>query len=248
MELKEYAAILKKRSWMIVFIVMIATITAGLVTYYLIPPKYEASTKLIVNRSSQQAGLEQVSLNEVNANIQLIATYKELIRTFAIMDEVVKEYPELDATSDELIQMVNVSSLNETQVMTVSARDPSYERAAKIVNAVSSVFQREVPVIMKVDNVTILNEAKMYSNPVPVSPNLKMNILLSLAESLIFAIAFAFLLEYLDDTIRSEKDIEKYLELPVLAVISTYRKKDYNRLRTRKSKRAMDETTYAYET
>lgn len=53
----------------------------------------------------------------------------------------------------------------------------------------------------------------------PIKPNKKKNFLLSLLVGLFGGIGLAFFLEYLDQSIRTEEDVEKVLGLPVLSVI-----------------------------
>ena len=53
----------------------------------------------------------------------------------------------------------------------------------------------------------------------PVKPNKKRNILLGILLGLMGGIALAFLMEYLDQTIRTEDDVQKYYDLPVLTVV-----------------------------
>jgi capsular polysaccharide biosynthesis protein len=160
------------------------------------------------------------------------------------MNQVLSEHPEIGISSEELIEKVTVSSVNETQVMTVVVQDDSYDRAALIVNAVSKVFKSKVVEIMKVDNVTILNNAAMDSNPSPISPNLAMNVVISVILSLLFSVGIVFLIHHMDDTIRDEKEISKYLELPILATIKRVEKKDLARTRTGKSSRKAAESVY----
>ena len=50
-------------------------------------------------------------------------------------------------------------------------------------------------------------------------PNKKMNILLSLFVGLALGVGMAFFLEYLDNSIKSTSDIEKYVQLPTLGTI-----------------------------
>lgn len=245
MELKDMFRVIWNRAGMIAIIVIMSCVVTGLSTYYLMEPRYEASTKLIVNKSSvQDSGSYGITWDDVTVNLQLIATYKELIRTEAIMNQVISEQPELGLSSQELMEKVTVSSVNATQVMTVVVQDQSYKRAAQIVNAVSTVFKSKVVDIMKVDNVTILNSAAIDAAPAPVSPNLVMNIVISLVLSLLFSVGIVFLIEYLDDTLKNEKEILKYLGLPTLAIIKRIEKKDLYRYRTGKSSRKVAENVY----
>jgi capsular polysaccharide biosynthesis protein len=179
-----------------------------------------------VNKSNERVGLDQVDINSINTNLRLIDTYKEIIKTPAIMDKVVSTYPEFNLTTEQLISQVKVSSVNNTQVMTLIVQDKSYKKAAQIVNAVSKVFQEEIPKIMKVDNVSLLNQAKMNDKPTPVKPNKTLNVAISFVVSLMVAVGLVFLLEYLDDTIKNEADIQQYLGIPALGVIAKVRPED----------------------
>jgi capsular polysaccharide biosynthesis protein len=70
---------------------------------------------------------------------------------------------------------------------------------------------------MKVDNVTVLNQA--LEDPNPVGPDLMINVMIAILLGLFCGIGLAFLLEYLDTSIRSEKDIEA-LGIPVIGNIA----------------------------
>ena len=54
---------------------------------------------------------------------------------------------------------------------------------------------------------------------VPVSPNLFLNILIGIVAGIVAGIGLAFFLEYLDTSIKTVDDVEKYLSLPVLGAI-----------------------------
>jgi capsular polysaccharide biosynthesis protein len=129
-------------------------------------------------------------------------------------------------TGNQLGQNIQVSTANESQVMSLTATGLSSEKAAKTVNAVAKVFKSQIPVIMKVDNVTILSEAKPTDSSNPINVNPIINILISFIVGLLLAVGFIFLLEYLDDTLKTEDELEKELNLPALAVISKIRKEE----------------------
>ena len=220
LELRQIMMIIRKRLLLIIVVVLLATIAAGIYSAFFIEKKYEASTKIIVNQSATQLATGQLDLNQINSNIKMIDTYKEIIKAPAILDKVVEQFPQLGYTAVELSSKIKVSSVNNTQVMTLAVQDISYRKAAETVNAVSDVFQQEIQHNFKIENVSILNKAKLEAQPGPVSPNVKLNIAIAFVVSLMLVVGVVFLLEYMDDTLKTEQDVQEHLGLPTLAMIT----------------------------
>ncbi|RJE83612.1 lipopolysaccharide biosynthesis protein [Paenibacillus sp. 1011MAR3C5] len=220
LDLRQYLSIIRKRLALILSIVVICSAVAAAYSLYFKDPIYEASTKIIVNQTPSQSATQQLDLNQINTNIRMIDTYKEVIKTPAILDKVVTQYPELGYTAQEIGRHIQVSSVNNTQVMTLVVEDVNYQRAAQTVNAVSNVFREEIQHIFKVENVSILNEADLNAQPGPVSPNVPLNIAIAFIVSLMLSVGIVFLLEYMDDTIKTESDVFEHLGLPTIAMIS----------------------------
>ncbi len=65
---------------------------------------------------------------------------------------------------------------------------------------------------------TVVHEEPQISQT-PVSPNVTLNLVLGAVVGLIFGVGIAFFLEYLDTSVKSLEDVERYLQVPVLAVI-----------------------------
>lgn len=245
MELKEYINIIRKRLWLIAVIVIVVCLGAGIKTYTT-APIYNAVAKLIVNQTYDRQGTEMMDYSLIQTNIKVISSYSEVIRSSAILDKVVAAYPDLELTSQQLASMITVSSANDSQVMNIIVQSDSYEKAAKTVNAVARIFESQIPSIMKVDNVTILDQAPLEASVAPININPVMNILISFVIGLMLSIGLVFLLEYLDDTFKSETELERELGLPVIAVITKIRKDDvksYSSLTT--SQQQVGESSYA---
>ncbi len=244
MELKGYLKVIRKKLLLIASIVLAACVLTGIKSFLYTDPVYQASAKLIVNQSFKVDGTQMVDWNSIQSNIMLINSYKEIIDSAAILDKVVSKYPDLKSTPNELSAMLSVSSANDSQVMNLEATDTSYKRAVSIVNAVATVFKNEIPSIMKVDNVTILSEANIKDEASPINRSPVVNIILSFIVSLMLAIGLVFLLDYLDDTIKSEEDVLQSLELPMLSYITKINKSDLNPRRSRASEKQVGESAY----
>jgi capsular polysaccharide biosynthesis protein len=216
--LRELFETLKKRLALIIIITVIATATSGVVSYFFLTPIYQASTQILVNQSKSEQ--QMYNYNEVQTNIQLINTYSVIIKSPAILELVIKEL-DLDQTVTELQEKIQVASEKDSQVATITVQDPDPQRAADIANTIASVFKQEIVKIMNVDNVTILSKAEVGDQPTPVKPKPALNMAIAFVVGLMTGVGIAFLLEYLDNTMKTEQDIEKLLELPVLGVVST---------------------------
>lgn len=223
--LKEIFEVIKKRFLLILAIVLGAALVAAVVSFFVLTPKYEASSQFIVNQK-QQDSTPQYNVNDIRTNVELISTYNVIITNSAILDEVV-DILDLNYSTGALAKNIKVSSEQDSQVVTVTTTDPSPQMAADIVNTTVEVFQDKIPQIMDgADNVKILSAAQVAPDPTPVEPNPKLNIAIAIVLGGMIGIGLAFLLEYLDNTITTEHDIEKYLDVPVLGMISTIDSQD----------------------
>lgn len=216
--LKEIFEVIKKRFLLIIAFVLGAALVAAVVSYFVMTPKYEANSQFIVNQGDQDQQT-QYNLNDIRLNVELINTYREIIRSERILDQVI-ETLNLDYSAGTLGNKINVSSAQNSQVVNVKVTDTNANVAADIANTTVAVFQKEIPILYNVDNVNVLAEAKIGPNPSPVAPNPKLNIAIAIVLGGMLGVGLAFLLEYLDNAIRTEQDIEKHLDLPILGVVS----------------------------
>jgi capsular polysaccharide biosynthesis protein len=225
--LRELMETLKKRLSLILLITVTAVIVSGAVSFFLLTPIYQSSAQILVNQSKT----EQPAYNtgEIQANLQLINTYNVIIKSPAILEKVI-EKKDLDMTADQLNGKITVQSEADSQVIKLSVQDTDPQQAADIANEIASVFQQEIKKIMNVDNVTILASAEVGENQSPIKPQPLLNIAIALVVGLMLGVGLAFLLEYLDNTIKTEQDVEKTLDLPVLGSITTI--KDQKEIKT----------------
>lgn len=219
-ELRELFAIVKKRIWMIILIPLIAAIISGAISYCALTPIYEASTQILVNKSDNQEMMAP-SYNDIQYNLRLIDTYKVILTSPRIL-EVAIEQMNLDLSPGQLSDKIRVSAVQDSQVMAITVEDPDPSMAVAIANGVAFTFQQQIPAIMNVDNAQILAQAKLSENPKPIKPNPPLNIAIAFVVGLMAAVGFAFLLEYLDNTIKTEQDVENILELSTLGIIATF--------------------------
>ncbi|MFI8577879.1 YveK family protein [Rossellomorea aquimaris] len=215
--LRELMDTLKKRMQLIILITLTAILVSGGVSYFLLTPVYQSSTQLLVN----QAKTDQPALNqgEIQANLQLMKTYNVIIKSPTILEKVIADL-DLDLTSSQLNEKITVGSEGDSQVINLSVQDTDPKKAAEIANKTASVFQNEIPSIMNVDNVSILAKAEVGEKQSPIKPKPVLNIAIAAVVGLMLGVGLAFLLEFLDNTIKTEQEVEKLLGVPVLGSIT----------------------------
>ncbi|MED0904751.1 capsular biosynthesis protein [Bacillus cereus] len=215
--LKELFAILRKRLVMILVITIGAALVSAIVSFYFITPIYQTSTQILVNQKKQDEKI--IQYNEVQTNVQLTNTYKIIVKSPVILDKVKSEL-KLGMSTQELNGKINVENEKDSQVIAVTVQDKDVKLARDIANTTAEVFKSEIAKIMSIDNVTILSKAEVAEGQSPIKPNKKLNIAIAFVVGLMASVGIAFLLEYLDNTMKKEEDIEKLLGVPVLGVVS----------------------------
>ncbi|TKH02925.1 capsular biosynthesis protein [Peribacillus simplex] len=213
--IKDIFQTLKKRWKLIMLLTLIAALISGTISYFLLTPVYQSSTQILVN---QKQSKNQLDSTQIRSNIDMINTYSVIIKSPAILEKVIDDL-ELPQSVDQLSQKITINSQENSQVFSLTVQDSDPAKAVEIANAVSGIFQKEIKEIMNVDNVSILAKAEIKENPAPVKPNPLLNITIAVVVGLMAGIGLAFLLEYMDNTIRDEKDIETFLDLPLLGSI-----------------------------
>jgi len=208
----------KKRLWLIVLSMVIAVTISAVLSFYILTPVYQASSQILVNQA--KSGQDLYNFNEVQTNVQLIGTYSVIIKSPTILENVKKQL-HLPESVSSLTNKISVESDKESQVFSVVVQDTNPKKAADIANATATSFKQNIPHIMNVDNVSILSKADIPPHPIKPKPSL--NITVGLVVGLIVGIGLAVLLEYLDNTVKREQDIEKLLEIPVIGSVTRIR-------------------------
>ncbi|MGF9741826.1 Wzz/FepE/Etk N-terminal domain-containing protein [Priestia megaterium] len=205
-----------KERWKLILITMVFfALISGIVSYYLLTPVYSASTQILVN---QKHSGEQIDSLQIQTDIGMINTYGEIIKSPVILQKVIDEL-NLKQNTGQLSKKISITSQENSQVFLLTVQDSNPANAVRIANGVSEIFQKEIKNIMNIDNISILAKAKLQENPNPIKPNPILNIVIATFIGLLIGIGLAFIMEYLDNTIKSEQDLETLLELPILGSI-----------------------------
>ncbi len=213
---------IRKRLWLVMLLAAVFGVGSFIVNRFVIQPKYEASTMMIMGkpRDAAQKGQDQIEYNEVMMNQKLVSTYSEIIKTRGIAERVIENL-RLDFDVKDFSKRVSVQTVKDTEVISVRVIDTIPERAMDIANETSEIFRDSIKEIMSLDNVNILDAADLPTKP--VSPRIKMNTALGALVGLMLGVFIAVLRETLDTSIKTPDDISDEFGLTVLGVIPNFK-------------------------
>jgi capsular polysaccharide biosynthesis protein len=216
--IQEMLQILKKRIAMILVLMVVGGAVAAVSTMLFITPKYGASASLVVQSGSEADGMQT---NEINSNILMINTYKDLIKSNLVLDTVSKELQEEKGISYSIGQLKSTITVNQSQnsqMFSIDVQTDNAEKAAVVANTTAEVFKDTAGQVLKVDKVTVVSPAVV--NEGKVSPNDKLNLAIGLAIGAMLGVGLAFLFEFMDKTVKDERFVTETLGLPILGEIS----------------------------
>ena len=146
------------------------------------------------------------------------------------LDGAVASLRESLATNYELLSkqldvMKNTSAEQEAELVELATELHDYREATREYESSLALLQQlklthsseRVGLRAPREPITIHDDAKVGGKP--VSPKVTLNLVLGAVVGLIFGIAIAFFLEYIDTSVKSLEDVERFLQVPVLAVI-----------------------------
>ena len=214
-DLREYFSIIKKRFWIIALLAIISALISGVISFFMLKPVYEAKSTLIVN-ADKQAETQIVTGDQITVTQKLAVTYGEIIKSRIVLDDVIKNL-KLENTYESLSGQITVSPVKDTQIISISVQDTNPQKARDIANEIPKVFEKEAKRITKANDVQVIDKAILPKNP--IKPNKVMNVLIAFVLGTMIGLFVVFLIEYLDNKIKTPQDIEKHLGLSVIGVI-----------------------------
>jgi capsular polysaccharide biosynthesis protein len=212
--LGEILEVLKKRWKIILIITLVSTSLSGLVSFFLISPKYESSTKLFIGK---EEGADQgYNQNDVSMYQKLMKTYSEAIKTRDLVGRAIKT-TNSNLTEDEVLEKLKVVAVADTQILEIKFQDDDPKEAANMVQTITEEFMTTSKALVPNGNIRVIESVKVPE--VPVSPNKKMNIGIAFLLGLMVSVGLSFLLEFLDNTYKNKEQLEKELGIPVIGAI-----------------------------
>lgn len=214
--LDELFEALKKRWLMIISITLISTIVSATLSFFVIKPQYEASTKVFIGKDESEN--QAYSQNDVLMYQKLMKTYSETIKTKDLVSRGLKG-TSLNLEPNEVLKNLSVVAVADTQILQIKYKSNNPQEAKTVIEGVSDEFIKTSKELVPNGNIKVIEAVELPKNP--VSPNKKMNIAIAFLLGLMVGVGLAFLLEFLDNTFKNKDQFEREFQIPVIGSIPT---------------------------
>ena len=201
----------RHRIWLVLLAGFIVADIAFAITKFLITPMYSSSaTMLVVTKETTLSSLADLQLGS-----QLTNDYEILISSRPVLQQTVEEL-NLDISYKRLRSMITISNPNDSRMLIISTMQPDPELAKSVVDTVAQISSEYIAEKMEVTAPKIIEEGEVPINQ--SSPSLLRNTAIGGMLGILAAVFLICVAVILNDSIQTEDDIERYLQLPVLAV------------------------------
>ena len=208
---------LKKRWILIVSITLVATLISGVLSFFVIKPTYETSTKVFIGK--EESNVEGYNTNDIQMYQKLLQTYAETIKTNEVIQAAIKN-TNTNLTVEEVKKSLTVTPISDTQILQIKYQNKNPQVAKKILGNITDEFIILAKELVPNGNVRVIEAVQLPENP--VAPNKKMNIAIAFLLGLMVSVGLVFLLEYIDNTFKSKENLEKELDIPVIGLIPSF--------------------------
>ena len=224
-DLIEILYALKKRALIILAALLAGALIAGVYTKLMITPLYSAtSTVLVISKETTLT-----SIADLQFGSQLTKDYSMLITSRSVLEEVLDNLG-LDMGYGALKGNVSINNPSETRILQITVTNPDPQLAKELADELASVSSEYIGDKMEVVPPKIIEKAEVPA--AQSSPSMSRNVMLGALAGLALAAGVVILMTVMNDSIRSEDDIERYLNIPALASIPD--RKDYISGKTKK--------------
>lgn len=216
-DLLELFYVIRRKWYLLLASLLVFALAAGIGTKFLITPQYQSSSMIYILTKTTSV----TSLADLQIGSQLTIDFETLATSRPVVNNVREKLGLEEISYDEFVGLLTISNPADTRILKITATYPDPETAQQIANAMADATADRVAEIMVTDRPTIVEEAVVAQNP--SSPSLFRNVLMGGVIGLILAAAILIVRHLMDDTIKTEEDVEKYLQLNTLAAF-TYNK------------------------
>ena len=230
-DLGEVLGLMLHRLWLLLLCGILAGGAAFAFSSFVLTPQYESTTKIYI---LSKTGGDSLTYSDTQLATQLTKDYGELITCRYVLESVIRECG-LDDDYEELLERVDVETITDTRIISITVKDPVPVEARIIADCIRDVASEHIQNVTDVEAVNVVDHANL-----PDEPSEPSVLIWTAVGGLlgVFLCAAVLLVLYLtDDTIKSAEDAERYLGISTLALIPVMEEEHAGRKGRRKNKK-----------
>jgi capsular polysaccharide biosynthesis protein len=213
MRLEDYLGVLRKRWWVIGLIALSAAIAAYGFSW-LQTPLFKVRTEYSVRSNRIDSGVALIGGERV------FNDYRNRVYNPDRLQGVAQQL-QLDKTGTQMMEFVRVQvqpAESRFVIETEYYDPPTAEKiAAAVGDQLNAVVVESNRIAIGEDRVSL--ERTLRPTYMGYTPNKKINMLAGGILGLVLGVLVAFVLEYMDDTLKTSADVERYSDLPTIGSI-----------------------------
>ena len=226
LDLRELINMFWSKKIEIIAITAVFVIIGLVYTFAFTTPKYKSSTTLVlatlnndttIGKTTTAASGDAITQTELTLNSNLVSTYSELVKSKAVLRQVINDLDIKDLNEEELKKSVTVNAVKDTELIEISVTSTNSSYPSKIANEIAKVFTAKVAEIYNINNVHVVDKAEV--SKIPYNINHLKDIIIFAFIGVVVAAAKILLMNMLDNTVKTEQDVEKSTGMLVLAQI-----------------------------
>lgn len=241
--LKKILSAFMKWIWWILLAAFAGGAAAYAFTIYMIVPQYSSSISLYVYNSASRESMataSDINIGDIYASQSLVNTYIVVLRDDIVFESaaerLLEEYSEewlarflpvistpqgTTIPASSLRGMVSMGSINDTEVLRITAQTRNPELSARICMILAESASDVLKRVVKAGSVEIISPAKPASSP--SSPNVMNNCIIGFIIGGFLLSAIMVITVLTDNTVKSEEDLKNRFNIPVLGDIPDFR-------------------------
>lgn len=194
---------------------ILGAILIFIISEFILPKKYVSALELYVNNFSDTGSTGNLNINDLNASQKLVSTYIVILKNDQVMKQILEDVDGI--TEDQLLNSLTMSSVDNTEVLRISAETQDPQLSADICNRLADIAPDVLTRVVKAGSVEII--APAVPSKTPSSPNTKKNVAIGTFGFLIVSYLVFFIVSLCDTTVKGEDDIKQRTNLTVLGEI-----------------------------
>lgn len=211
-DLLELAKVILKKIWILIICAAVGAASGYAYTKLFIPNKYQASSMIYIYTKTTSV----TSLADLQVGSALSVDFQTIAKTREVVDAVRDELG-INYSYEDMVSKITVESPANSRILKITVVDTDPVMAANISNSLSNQLRLRIADIMDTDAPSIVSRAVVPS--APIGPSAVKNGCIVALVLVVLAVGILTLIFITDDTIKTEEDVHKYLDLNVIAVV-----------------------------